>query len=99
MDADVLCGLLAEPSRLRSYAAVVLGANTPEEVVGLSGLELPVAVKALAQAFEPGREYPEKVVNGMLDDWYPDHAMLRRYLVDAGLLTRADGVYRRVGSD
>ncbi len=24
---------------------------------------------------------------------YPDYATLRRYLVDEGLLTRADGVY------
>ena len=28
---------------------------------------------------------------------YPDYATLRRYLVDEGLLTRADGVYWRTG--
>jgi hypothetical protein len=29
--------------------------------------------------------------------FYPDHTTLRRYLVDEGLLTRAEGVYWRTG--
>ncbi|MET7394743.1 DUF2087 domain-containing protein [Dactylosporangium sp. NPDC005572] len=33
-----LCGLLAEPDRLRVFAAVVLGASTPTAVVAASGL-------------------------------------------------------------
>src|SRR5439155_10664404 len=47
MNADLLCGLLAEPSRLRTYSAVVLGASTPEQVAGSTGLAAPVVVKAL----------------------------------------------------
>jgi DNA-binding transcriptional ArsR family regulator len=45
-------------------------------------------------AFEPGRDYPEREVNMLLALRYPDVAALRRYLVDAGFMQRAAGVYR-----
>ncbi|HEY4569306.1 MAG TPA: DUF2087 domain-containing protein [Kribbella sp.] len=169
MNADQLCGLLAEPSRLRTYSAIVLGATTPEQVAGSTGLPAPVVVKALqrltkgglieagrggfaahedafkdavresrpervpldpdpardnvlrsfirdgrlthfptfpdkfrivleylVQSFEPGREYPESEVNQILNRWHPDHAALRRELVDARLLKRANSIYQRV---
>ena len=52
----------------------------------------------VAQAFEPGRRYPETAVNEILRAVYDDHAALRRYLVDAGLLSRPpDGTYWRSG--
>ncbi len=41
--------------------------------------------------------YQEREVNFSLQMFYPDYATLRRYLVDEGLLTRADGVYWRTG--
>lgn len=50
----------------------------------------------LAQRFEPGREYPEAEVNRILGQFDPDFAMLRRYLVDEGLLARERNRYRRV---
>jgi hypothetical protein len=49
---ELLCGLLAEEERLRAYAAVVLGAATPTEVVAASGLparDVVVAVRRLQQ--------------------------------------------------
>ncbi|MEV0290622.1 MULTISPECIES: DUF2087 domain-containing protein [unclassified Kribbella] len=168
MNADLLCGLLAEPSRLRVYSAVVLGASTPEQVAGSTGLAAAVVHKSLqrlvkgglvveaagglraeedafkhavregrpervpldpdphrdavlksfirdgrlthfptipakfrvvleylAASFEPGRSYPESEVNEILNRWHPDHAALRRELVDAGLLSRADSIYVR----
>ena len=49
----------------------------------------------IAGRFERSREYPEDEVNSVLLSAYDDVAMLRRYLVDAGLLTRANGRYRR----
>ena len=49
----------------------------------------------VADKFEPGREYDETVVNRILQSVHSDHATLRRYLVDAGLLRRERGVYRR----
>jgi hypothetical protein len=52
----------------------------------------------VAQAFEPGRRYPELAVNEILKRLYDDHATLRRYLVDEELLSRTpDGTYWRSG--
>ena len=52
----------------------------------------------VAQAFEPGRRYPEAVVSEVLKSLYDDHATLRRYLIDEELMSRtADGTYWRSG--
>lgn len=48
-----------------------------------------------AQCFTEDRDYPEAEVNQRLALWHPDVAALRRDMVDAGLMTRAGGVYRR----
>lgn len=56
-----------------------------------------VVLERLAMEFEPGLRYQERQVNLMLQMFHPDFAALRRYLVDDGLLTRADGVYWRSG--
>ncbi len=54
------------------------------------------------QVFEEGRDQTEPEVNALLGAWCEggevDHAALRRYLVEAGLVSRAGGVYRRGGS-
>lgn len=52
---------------------------------------------AVAQAFEPGVRYPERTVDDFLRAIHPDHAALRRYLVDEGFLDRSTGTYWRVG--
>ena len=50
----------------------------------------------VAQAFEPGRRYPESAVDEILKAVFDDHAALRRYLVDETFLSRTrDGVYWR----
>jgi len=46
-------------------------------------------------SFAPGRDYSEDEVNRILQSVHSDHATLRRYLVDAGLLRRERGIYRR----
>ncbi|WP_432835394.1 DUF2087 domain-containing protein [Dactylosporangium sp. CA-092794] len=173
MTPTALCGLLAEPDRLRVFAAVVLGARTPSAVESATGLparliepairrlqqggllavdggELSAAADAfkdavrhqataaapqpqldpdrqrdlilrtfiadgrltqipaahakrtvvlehIASSFEPGVRYPEREVNAILRAWHDDHAALRRYLVDAGLLSRDSNVYWRSG--
>lgn len=50
----------------------------------------------LAARFVPGHRYSESQVNEILSGHELDHASLRRYLVDEGLLDRAQGVYWRV---
>ena len=52
----------------------------------------------VAQAFEPGRTYPEPAVDEILKTVFDDHCTLRRYLVDEAFLSRtAAGVYWRAG--
>lgn len=59
--------------------------------------KLLVVLDHLAQSFEPGRVYPEAEVNEILQRFHPDHAALRRYLVDEEFLTRQPGHYWRSG--
>jgi hypothetical protein len=47
------------------------------------------------RAFPEDRDYEEREVNMRLALLHPDVAALRRYLVDAGLMTRDAGIYRR----
>jgi len=54
MRAEVLAGLLAEPVRLRAFAAVVLGAATPSEVVTRTGLPNREVVAALRRLEQGG---------------------------------------------
>ena len=56
-----------------------------------------LVLEHIVRVFEAGVRYPEREVNALLGVWYPDHAALRRYLVDEGLLTREAGVYWRTG--
>ncbi|HEU4424470.1 MAG TPA: DUF2087 domain-containing protein [Pilimelia sp.] len=56
-----------------------------------------ILLEHVAAAFEPGVRYPEREVDAIVRAWYDDHATIRRYLVDEGLLTRERGVYWRVG--
>jgi hypothetical protein len=173
MRPDDLCGQLAEPGRLRVFAAVVLGAQSPAAVATVTDLpvrtvmaalrrldqgglvrsadgalvavegafkdairehgtpdapaepldpdrqkaavlrtfvvdgrvpQLPsawakrrIVLEHIVSVFEPGVKYPEKDVNAILHAWNDDHAAFRRYLVDEGLLDRAEGLYWRSG--
>ena len=52
----------------------------------------------VAQAFEPGRRYPESVVDEILKMVFDDHCTLRRHLVDESFMSRtAEGIYWRAG--
>jgi hypothetical protein len=56
-----------------------------------------VVLEHVALSFEPGIRYAEREVNAVLRAWHDDHAALRRYLVDEGLLGRDNGEYWRTG--
>jgi len=59
--------------------------------------KLLVVLDRLAQEFVPGHTYSESQVNGVLQRFHPDHAALRRYLVENDFMTRDDGSYWRSG--
>ena len=91
--------------------AVVDGPWSPEdeEILGwfFSGTrltEIPAArgkrrvvLERLAMEIEPGLRYPEREVNLILEAFHADYPSLRRYLIDAGFLSREDGIYWRGG--
>lgn len=56
-----------------------------------------IVLRQLAERFSPDRAYNEKEVNAILSAAYEDHVLLRRQLIDYGLLSRRpDGSeYRR----
>lgn len=56
-----------------------------------------LVLERLAMAFEPGHKYTEPEVNKIMTRFHNDYAMLRRYLVDEGLLSREAGFYWRSG--
>ena len=56
-----------------------------------------VVLERLALEFEPGVRYDERDVNDLLRRFHPDHATLRRQLVDEGYLDRSAGEYWRSG--
>jgi hypothetical protein len=51
---EALCGLLAEPGRLRVYAAVVLGADVPSSVADRTGLPARTVVAAIRRLQQGG---------------------------------------------
>lgn len=55
-----------------------------------------VVLKWLAARFEPGVDYPEAQVNEVIKRHHPDFATLRRELIMSKLMTRDQGVYRRL---
>jgi hypothetical protein len=56
-----------------------------------------IVLDHIARSFEPGARYEERQVNEILGAFHPDFAMLRRYLVDEGFLSRDHGEYWRSG--
>ncbi len=56
-----------------------------------------LVLERLAQEFEPGLRYQESDVSFTLQLFHPDYTSLRRYMVEEGIMTRAEGVYWRTG--
>jgi len=54
-----------------------------------------IVFEEICKAFEPGKAYTEKEVNLMIADYHDDFCTLRRGMVDAGLLTRQNGIYKK----
>ena len=74
-----------------------MGADDRLHTIPSKRSKLLVVLDRLAQEFAPGRTYPEPEVNERLQQFHPDYAALRRYLVENEFLTREDAVYWRSG--
>ena len=93
MDSDRARLLANPPDQLRAY--IRDGRIT---VVPAKRARRLMLLDQVAQAFEPGRQYPESAVDEVLKAVFDDHCSLRRYLVDESFLSRtAAGVYWRAG--
>jgi DNA-binding transcriptional ArsR family regulator len=55
-----------------------------------------VLLKWLVRKFEDSRDYSEKELNDILKRHHSDSATLRREFIGYGLMTRTQGVYRRL---
>ena len=112
LDRSVLRSLAASLPRDEPVAPEVLeGPWTHSEkqilgkyFVGSRLTEIPVSRSArtvvlerLASEFDVGLRYSEKQVNSTIQTFHSDYAALRRYMVDEGFLTRAEGSYWRSG--
>lgn len=67
-------------------------------------VEIPTAVvkrrlvlEKIALDFQPGERYSERDVNFKIQLIHPDYVAIRRYMVEEGLMDRADGSYWRTG--
>ncbi len=55
-----------------------------------------VVLKWLVLKFEADRDYPEKELNALIKRHHPDTATLRREFIGYKLMTRENGIYRRL---
>jgi hypothetical protein len=92
MDPGSVITALTADQKLRAFVG-----GGKIEMLPAKQARLRMLLDVIAQAFEPGVRYPEQVVSQFLGTLHPDYAALRRYLVDEGFLSRANGEYWRSG--
>ena len=92
LDAGQVVGLLLSDDRVRVFVRNGRIITIPARLARRRLL-----LDAVAQGFEPGLRYPERVVSSFLAELHDDHAALRRYLVDEQLMSRDSGIYWRTG--
>ncbi len=92
LDPAAVIEAVAADQRLRAFIG-----NGRIETMPARQARRRLLLDTVAQAFEPGVRYPERMVNSFLGAIYADFAALRRYLVDEEFLSRAAGEYWRSG--
>jgi hypothetical protein len=92
LDPTLIIEAVARDRRLRAFLC-----NGRIETMPARRSRRRMLLDEIAQAFEPGVRYPERRVSQFLGIIYADFAALRRYLVDEGFMSRADGEYWRSG--
>ena len=94
-DALAVLAALSPVARSRALAPFVRGQRLV--AMPVKQAKRLVVLDWLAQDFEPGRRYSERMVNAIIAEHHPDTAALRRALVDHGFLDRTAGEYWRCG--
>lgn len=83
-----------EPPHLRAFVRGRRLLGLPAQ----AGRRWDVLAHVAQETFLSGVDYDESQVNALLEPWCEgaevDHAALRRYLVESGLMSRGSGVYR-----
>lgn len=54
-----------------------------------------ICLEKIAEAFEIGKEYEEKEVNGMIGEFFDDYCTIRRDMISEGIMKREGTVYVR----
>jgi len=55
-----------------------------------------IVLREILKSFEQEREYTEKEVNLIIADFHDDFCALRRDMIDFKLMTRKNGIYKRI---
>ena len=87
---------LEGPEYDRKVLAAYLNPDGSLKSFPMQQKKLQAVLRHILPVFQPGVRYAEKQVNELLKKFNPDFASLRRYLVDEGMLARAEGQYWRV---
>ena len=91
--------VFSDDDRLEAWEKKVLSVFVDGETITqipASEKKRMVLVRWIATMFQPERDYPEKEVNEIIKRHHPDSAYFRRAMVDTGLMTHDQGVYRKV---
>jgi hypothetical protein len=87
------------PEQLQLLTADVQAADWETKVLKsfVNGdLIVEILLKWLVQKFEIDRDYPELELNAILKTYHEDSATLRREFIGYNLMTRTNGIYRRL---
>lgn len=55
-----------------------------------------VILEEILQSFDAGTEYKERDVNIIIADYHDDFCTIRKEMISEGLMTRQNGIYKRV---
>jgi len=86
-----------EESRLRAYRLEVIKSFFKRgrlEKLPAQNKKRRIVIEEIAALFEPGCVYPEREVNRVVSRFHDDHCLIRRLMIDEGIMERRNGMYR-----
>lgn len=55
-----------------------------------------IVLEEICKSFKPDTAYKEKEVNVIISEFHDDFCTIRREMIDVGLMSRQDGIYRKI---